>query len=186
MSNISDVGTMSEWAANTYSEKYGQTAEVGVWSHAGMDGPIGTEAASISPLSEGSKQMSKEGWGSFNFNWKEGASMSFYGCNTGRDARNGEWVGSFALNVSALDNMSGVNVWGQSTSAYPSMYPNIRATTAARTAGLFLNGSTYMVGGNSGEGLKSMWFNPFSSYPSANPMNVYRGGKKVRSAFQGF
>jgi hypothetical protein len=186
VSDISDVGTLSEWAVNTYSEQYGQTAEVGIWSHAGMDGPIGTTEASISPLYEGSTQMLLEGWGSFNYNWKEGASMSFYGCNTGRDARNGEWAGSFARNVSALDNMQGTTVWGQSTSAYPSMYPHLRATTATRAMGGFWNGKTYMVGGNSNQGWDAMWFNPFRPFPSANPMNVYKGGKKVKTAFQGF
>jgi hypothetical protein len=187
VSDISDIGNLTNWAVNTYSKQFGQTAEVGVWSHTAWNGPIGTEATSTNPFYEESRQMSMEGWSNINFNWKEnGAKMGFYGCNTGNDVAGNQWVGAFAREVSSQNNFHNVDVWGQSSSAYPSIYPHIRATTALRSAGLFLNGSTYMVGGNSGEGLKSMWFNPFSSYPSANPMNVYRRGNKVRSAFQGF
>jgi len=185
VSDISDVGTMSEWAADTYSEKYGQTAEVGVWSHGGWDGPTGSQPTSIYPLSSGSWQMSPEGWGSFDFKWKKGASLSFYGCNTGRDEKNGEWYSSGARNVSAQDNMKDVNVWGQSSYTYPSMYPHLKASTYIREKGFFF-GPTYMVGGNLEEKTKSFWFYPSSSFPAANPMNVYRGGKKVKSAYQGF
>lgn len=199
VSDISDIGGLTDWAVNTYSEQFGQTAEVGVWSHAGMDGPIGTTEASQNPLyAEGdvfrgrertstSKQMSLEGWNSINYNWKEnGSKIGFYGCNTGNevDSERG-WVGSFARNISGMSSYQNVTTWGQSTSAYPSMYPHIRATTALRTMGAFINGQTYMVGGNKGQGKQAQWYYP-GAYPVANPMNVYRNGRKIRSAFQGF
>lgn len=199
VSDISDVGSLTEWAVNTYSEQFGQTAEVGMWSHAGMDGPIGTTEASQNPLysagetfrgrerTSTSKQMSLEGWSSIDYNWKEsGSKIGFYGCNTGNEVNSsGDWVGSFARNISGMSNYRNVATWGQSTSAYPSMYPHIRSTTALRTMGAFWNGNTYMVGGNHGQGAQSQWFMP-GAYPVANPMNVYRNGRKVRSAYQGF
>jgi hypothetical protein len=33
---------------------------------------------------------------------------------------------------------------------------------------------------------EAIWFNPFKPFPPANPMNVYKRGKYIRSAFQGF
>jgi len=184
VSDISDVGSLTEWAVGTFSEQFGQTAEVGVWSHAGMDGPVGTENASNFPLSEGSNQMSMEGWGSINFNWTgNGANMSFYGCNTGRDVTNAGWVGSFARNVSNLSNMRDVNIWGQASSSYPSDNPYYRQTSLTRSMGAF-SVPTYLVGGNAGEGRQSLWFNRSSDRPIANPMNVYRRGRLVRTAYQ--
>lgn len=110
--------------------------------------------------------------------------MGFYGCNTGNDTYGGEYVGSFARNISNLDNFNGVNVWGQQTSSYPSNSPFYRSTNMAKTLGYGYGiGNTYMVGGNPGQGAQSHWFLP-GSYPSANPMNVYQNGRKIRSAFQ--
>jgi hypothetical protein len=187
VSDISDIGSLTDWAVSNYSEKYGQTAEVGVWSHAGMDGPIGSEAAGNNALYEGSAQMSMDGWGSINYNWKDdGAKMGFYGCNTGRDVSNNQYVGSFSRNVSDQSNYSGVDVWGQSSSAYPSFNPHVRTTNMARSFGFgFGNGSTYMVGGNHMQGASSMWFSPTAN-PVANPMNIYRNGRKKGSSYQSF
>ena len=155
-----------------------------MWSHAGWDGPIGDTPTSGDYALHG-YQMSLEGWGNINFNWKkEGSNMSFYGCNTGNDISDGQWVGSFARNVSGLSNFKGVNVWGQQTSSYPSGSPYERTTNFARTSGYGYGvGNTYMVGGNSGQGSQSHWFT-WGAYPPAIPMNVYQGGKKVRTAFQ--
>lgn len=191
--DISDIQTMTQWAVDTYSEKYGKTAEVGVWSHAGWDGPIGTKETAKDPLDPGSYQMSQEGWGKINFNWKEnGASMTFYGCNTGNDYdqqprdENRTYVGSFAKAISGLSNYKGVEVAGQSSSSYPSFYTNVRATNLARSRdwGYGWNiGNTYMVGGNANEGKRSLWFTS-GAYPKANPMNVYKNRKFLRSQYQ--
>jgi RHS repeat-associated protein len=132
VSDISKIGEHTESAVNTYSEKYGQTAEVGVWSHSGFDGPIGTESTSQNALYEGSTQMSLEGWGNINFNWKEGGTIGFYGCNSGNES-SGK---SFAQNISSLNNFKGIEVWGQTTSSYPSFYSNIRVTSIARNYNL--------------------------------------------------
>jgi RHS repeat-associated protein len=191
--DISDVQGMTQWAIDTYSEKYGKTAEVGVWSHAGWDGPIGSRETSKDAIETGSYQMSKEGWGKVNFNWKEnGSTMGFYGCNTANDYSEQPkespktYTGSFARGLSGLDNFKGVEVSGQSSYSFPSFAANIRATSAARSSNMgygWSNGDTYMVGGNSGEGWNSMWFTS-GTYPRANYMNVYKNGKKVRSQFQ--
>lgn len=185
VSDLGQIGDLANWAVNTYSEQYGKTAEAGMWSHAGWDGPIGTTKTSDSPLYEGSRQMSLDGWGSIDFNWKsEGSNMGFYGCNTGNDTYGGQFVGSFARNVSELDNFNGTSVWGQQTSSYPSSSPYVRATNLARTIGYGYGvGNTYMVGGNPDQGNQSHWFMP-GAYPRANPMNVYQNGKLVRTAFQ--
>ena len=183
VSDIGLIGDMVNWAVSSYSDQYGKTAEAGIWSHAGWDGPIG-DVTSSGEYGMGG-QMSLEGWSNINFNWKNSdANMGFYGCNTGNDTYGGKYIGSFARNISNLDNFNGVNVWGQQTSSYPSNNPFYRSTNMARTLGYGYGiGNTYMVGGNPGQGVQSHWFLP-GSYPPANPMNVYQNGRKIRSAFQ--
>ena len=183
-SDLSEIGDMANRIIDTYSEQYGQTAEVGVWSHAGWDGPIGAIQTS-GDYALAYSQMSLEGWNSINFNWNsDGANMSFYGCNTGNDNNSGQRGGSFARNISEQSNFKGVNVWGQQTSSYPSFSPYIRVTSFARTVGYGYGiGNTYMVGGNYGQGKQALWFMR-GKYPRANPMNVYKNGRLVRSTFQ--
>ena len=69
--DISDVQDMTKWAVDTYSEKYAKTAEGGVWSHSGVDGQIGSQVSKKDGLHEGSTQMSLDGWGKIDFNWKD-------------------------------------------------------------------------------------------------------------------
>ncbi|TAF59986.1 MAG: hypothetical protein EAZ57_09420 [Cytophagales bacterium] len=169
-----------------------------MWSHAGWDGPIGNEEAG--QYATGSNQMSMEGWGSINFNWKDGGqgSLGFYGCNTGNniatytDGSTG-YVGSFANKVSKLDNVRGVEVAGQQSSSYPSFDTYQRRTNFARSASDITGfipdygygvGDTYMVGGNGGEGKQALWFTG-GSYPAAKPMQINRNGKTVRKNHQG-
>jgi RHS repeat-associated protein len=184
VSDISDVQDMTTWAVDTYSEKYGKTAEVGVWSHSGLDGPIGTVAAKKDALKEGSTQMSTEGWGKVNYNWKEGGgTMGYYGCNSANE-KAGK---NFARTISGLSNYKDAEVSGQSTSSFPSFYTNVRATNAARSYnwpwGYNTDGDTYMVGGNQGQGGKAQWFTS-GSYPKANTMNFYKNYRKLRSDYQ--
>jgi hypothetical protein len=191
MLEVTDLGKvkdMVEGAIGDYSEQYGETQEVGMWSHAGADGPIGTEATSQNAL-EGT-QMTLEGWGDINFNWKNngnGASLSFYGCNTG----NKDWGGtgsSFATNVSGLDNNENVNVSGQTSYSYPSFYTNKRVTSTARNANLWgawsPSGETYMVGGNQGQGYQSTAPSIKDNYPAANPMQVNKNGAIMKAIYQ--
>ncbi len=188
VSDISDVQDMTQWAVETFSEKYGKTAEVGVWSHSGTDGPIGTQTTKKDGLYAGSKQMSLDGWSKIDFNWKDkGTTMGFYGCNSANESASR----NFAQNISGLSNYGDVEVRGQSTSSYPSFYTNIRATSIARNynwPGAWSTGGsekTYMVGGNQGEGGKATANVPFAGdYPKANQMNVYRNRQKLRSDYQ--
>ena len=80
ISDIGSLGTMIENIINTYSDKYGNTAELGIWSHSGLDGPIGTTPTSSHAL-EG-YQMDLKGGGNINFNWNSNASAFFYGCRS--------------------------------------------------------------------------------------------------------
>ncbi|WP_074407473.1 RHS repeat-associated core domain-containing protein [Aquimarina megaterium] len=184
ISDISDIKGQVEGVVENYSEKYGQTAEVGIWSHGALDGPIGSESTSENDI--GNNQMSIEGWGNINFNWKqdETSSCNFYGCNTAnQEASLGM---SFSRKVSRLDNFKDVNVSGQSTYSYPSFNPNVRSTNYARSTTNpygFGTGDTYMVGGNLGRGAEAMWFTK-SPYPTANPMNTFVNGKFKESGFK--
>ncbi len=200
VSDISDIHNQVNNIVAQYSAQYGKTREVGIWSHGGFDGPIGTEQSFINPLyREGevfrgelknntSSQMSLLGWSQIDFNWSEnGASCTFYGCNTGNDIdlKRG-WVGSFALNISGLDNFRDVQVAGQSTSAYPSFSPLIRTTNLARAAYPsvgFSTGETYLVGGNGSEGRQAMWFTPDEN-PVANRFQINMNGSTKSDGFQ--
>lgn len=80
---IRDLGGLKKKvkeAVDKYSEEYGQTTEVGIWSHAGFDGPIGVDQTSGEFAHY--NQMTIEGWNNIIFNWaKQGANILFYGCN---------------------------------------------------------------------------------------------------------
>jgi len=185
---IKDLGEISSIindGTQSLSEHYGQTKEVGIWSHAGWDGPIGSI-----PTSENAKdtwQMSINGWADINYNWKEGGKLSFYGCNTGNDYRknyNNESVvsASFARRLSREAEMRGIEVAGQPTSTYPSYWPNERESSHRRANGDFSDqGYTYFVASRSGEGFLSVygWGTP------SLPMNVYKNGVKTRMTHQG-
>ena len=143
--SLQDMATIGEKVNKTignYSPKYGKTAEFGVWSHAGIDGPTGTTTTSTNKLDD--KQMSMKGWSEINFNWKNdgnGATAGFYGCRTGVNETKSQMFdsgtafmtydtsipnSSFAARISGLNNFSNVNVLGQTSSAYPSQYVNSR------------------------------------------------------------
>ena len=110
--DITKLSQIVEDNVTEYSGKYGKTKEVGFWSHAGFDGPIGTiNAIGADDVIE-DKQLSISAWGKINFNWDKNAAIGFYGCNTGvGDSKN------FARNISKNTNMKNVNVYGQPKSA---------------------------------------------------------------------
>jgi hypothetical protein len=155
---------------NELSPKYGKTREFGIWSHAGYDGPVGSENTSKDPLSDNKHQMSLDGWGKINFNWAtEGSTKAgFYGCNTGAKPKEGE---SFTTKISGLNNFKDVNVLGQTSSSYPSMYTNVRETNLAMRNGDFTNQTTYMVAAPP-LGLIGNW-----TTTEANPIRISRNGK---------
>ncbi|NVK07940.1 MAG: hypothetical protein HWD89_02735 [Tenacibaculum sp.] len=181
VSDISEVKSKTSEAVEEYSDKYGETSEVGIWSHAGWDGPIGTKDTSENAL--GNAQMTLEGWGDIDFNWKsDGASCSFYGCNTGNeDAGN-----SFADNISSLDNFDNVEVSGQQSSSYPSFSPYERRTSVARSGQIpsfgFAFGKTYMVGGSYGQGKRALGLTG-GNYPKAKPFNTYKNSKFITKGY---
>lgn len=154
MKGISDLGKISDIVSNivsTYSEQYGATAEFGLWSHSGLDGPIGTVPTSNNPLE--TIQMNMQGWGNIDFNWENNASAYFYGCRSGVSS-NG--YSSFTTDLSALQNFHNVNVYGQSSYSYPSIYTNRRETNLNMIQGTF-SYPTYMVGGYKGDGARAFF-----------------------------
>ncbi len=179
--DISNITDLTKNCIDENKEKYGKTREVGIWSHCAGDGPRGKRACSKYPLSEGSKQMSLEGWASIDFNWSEDyPSLLIYGCNGGNPNYHGIGV-SFAAKLSKEKNMKNVSVAGQSSYGYPSISPYYRQTTTLRSLSIFPPwGNTYYVGGNKGEGTDAIW----GPYPAAEQMNVYKNGRKTKSMFQ--
>jgi hypothetical protein len=184
MMGVSDLGKlkgMIEGTVSKYGEQYGQTREVGFWSHSGQkDGPIGSVETSQNALEPRSGQMSMEGWGNINYNWKDdGAKMDFYGCNT---ACNSTSATAFSRRISDMPNYSDVEVSGQTSYAYPSFNSYSRSTNLSReympSVG-FSVGDTYMVGGNKNQGGQAV----YGSVP-ANQMGVYRNGTRLRSQYQ--
>lgn len=179
---IQDLGEIAT-IVSRYIAKYGGVGsayckEVGVFSHSGLDGPVGSHASSVDPAPH--NQMGMTGWGSIDFNWwSEKPLFAAYGCNSANEIK------SFAQALSKLANFSGVETWGQSSFSYPSFLPDYRVTTVARSLDSGWSvGATYQVGGTSGEGWKAT--SPSSSYPQAKPMNCYRNGEKIRSTHQGY
>ncbi len=173
ISAVEDLGSLGDKVAKDVKElspKYGSTREMGIWSHAGLDGPIGSEPASKNPLYNTSSQLSMKGWASIDFNWaKEGGTKAgFYGCNTGRDPEGSR--SSFTTNLSSLENFKDVNVWGQTSSSYPSMYTNVRETNAKMRDGNYEKQTTYMVAAVP-LGLNGRW-----NTTSANPMRISLNG----------
>ena len=144
LSSIFNLGSLGDIVNNiidTYSEKYGKTAEFGFWSHSAFDGPAGTKTTSHDLT--GNNQMSIEGWGKINFNWEENASAYFYGCRSGVPSKSGV---SFTTNLSGQENFHNVSIYGQTSYSYPSKYTNIRETATNMLFGHF-SYPTYMVGG---------------------------------------
>lgn len=177
MKGISDLGEISDIVNNivsTYSGQYGATAEFGLWSHSGLDGPVGTVLTSSNSL--GSIQMNMQGWGNIDFNWGNNASAYFYGCRSGVSA-NGD--ASFTTDVSALNNFRNVNVYGQSSFSYPSIYTNRRETNLNMIQGTF-SYPTYMVGGYKGEGARAF----FQGVSSPSMRKSYNGHGHLGNYYQ--
>ena len=177
LSSIKDLSNVSSIVRNNvkrYSEKYGKTAEFSIWSHAGSDGPTGTARTSSYPLD--SKQMSIEGWSKINFNWDSNASAYFFGCRTG--VGDGD-TPSFTTKISGKHNFNSVDVYGQTSYAYPSQYVNYRENSDwgddsfwKKKGDKIIFSPTYMVGGVA----KHDIFN-FDSPTTVYPMRLSKNGK---------
>ncbi len=171
--DISDTKYRVEWATGEYSEQYGKTAEVSIYSHSGLDGPMGSEYTQH--YSTDGYQMSSEGWGNIDFNWGTNANMRILGCNSG-NMEDGEDF-NFALNLSKLSNFKNVTVWGQKKSSYPSFCIDERKSSANMDNGTFPKGSrVYMVGSDGG--LDDKFFN------NAYKMTRAKNGNLQTPAFQ--
>lgn len=174
-------------------------AEIGVFSHAGGDGPISyNKKVVICPEPKYKSQMLMCGWEQIKVEWAFNAKCFFYGCNT---ANIGGRFNNFAVNISNLSNFKNVEVWGQSTSSFPSFYPDFRVTSVARSigdngTGWDIRGKTYQVAGNAGEGKKAMSYRidkdtltieqlKEGEYPKANVMNCYKNGIHTKASHQG-
>lgn len=187
ITDMAQIKNQMESIVKNYSKQFGNTKEVGVWSHSGWDGPVGTEQASSDPLFEqGSNQMSLTGWSKINFNWStNNPNCTFYGCNSGNDYLDNTFVGSFSRKISDLNNFNNVQVSGQTSSTFPSLSPYVRETTLLRSFSPsvgFSGGNTYMVGGADKQGFESLWF--MQNNPPANELNVYQNGQLVDKGLQ--
>ena len=172
---------ITDYTYKAYREKYGKTAEFSIWSHAGLDGPTGTARTSSYPLD--SKQMSIEGWSKINFNWDSNASAYFFGCRTG--VGDGD-TPSFTTKISGKHNFNGVDVYGQTSYAYPSQYVNYRENSDwgddsfwKKKGDKIIFSPTYMVGGVA----KHDIFN-FDSSTTVYPMRLSKNGKVLDNQFQ--
>ncbi len=174
-------------------------AEMGFFSHAGGDGPISyNKRVTICPEPKYQSQMLMCGWEQVKVEWALNAKCVFYGCNTANTSSN--WA-HFALNISILPNFKNIEVWGQSTSSFPSFYPDYRVTSVFRSmgengTGWDVRGNTYQIAGNAGEGRKAISYRPdkdtlsqetieSGGYPKANQMNYYKNGVLIKSSLQG-
>jgi RHS repeat-associated protein len=196
ISAIEDLGSLKDVVENDVKElspKHGATREFGIWSHAGLDGPIGSKAASKDALynagdakpgggtyDKTSSQLSLSGWSKINFNWaKDGETTAgFYGCNTGKDPTGGDRA-SFVTSISSASNFKDVNVWGQTSSSYPSMYTNVRQTNERMRDGDFEKQTIYMVSA------PPLGWNGRKGITRANSMRVSRNGIGAASSSNG-
>lgn len=196
---IQDMAEIIKIVANYINQYGGETKafsrEIGVFSHSGWDGPIGTVEPSVCPEPKYKSQMLMCGWEQIKFNWKSyNARFVAFGCNSANES---DAAKIFAKNLSNLANFKDVEVWGQSTSSFPSFVPDYRVTTVARSMHMgWYVGKTYMVGGNAGRGSTALCgagiFDGSNTehikkeHDKANVMNCFKNGSKINSIHQGF
>ena len=76
------IGVRSGGKVAEYINKYGGkgkivTREIGVFSHAGQDGPTARHRVSNPPLGRGQMAIAG-GWAAIDFNWKKRDAMAFF------------------------------------------------------------------------------------------------------------
>jgi RHS repeat-associated protein len=203
--DVSEIKSKMEQTVASNSKTYGSTVEVNVWSHAGLDGPVGSKTTSGNNLD--GKQMTLKGWGEINFNWSnngENCRMGFLGCNTGTQKFSAEEIyhsssappemiysniegSSFVEKVSGLTNFKNVSVMGQTSSSFPSMYTNYRQNSENNSGG-FINGETdtnvyfqrtYLIGG-----VRKLEDWNLNEQHVANPVRTAKNGSSTVGGFQ--
>jgi hypothetical protein len=172
--DISQINSLAQSIIDTFSGQYGKTTELSIWSHGGVDGPVGAVPTSEYAIDE--FQMTLEGWGQVDFNWSRNANVYFYGCNTGKNTKNGI---AFSSAISLLDNFENVLVHGQPSSAYPSVYTDYRSNNKEMIRASF-SYPTYMVGSGH-SGIKGHFF-PIST--KAIPMTTSYNGIMTGNTYQ--
>ena len=180
---IEDLGSLKgevEGIVNKNSKEYGKTKEFGIWSHASLDGPVGTKNTSKNALDD--KQMTMKGWEDINFNWaQKGAIAGFYGCRTGVEKNEGS-DDAFSTRISGLENFKNVLTLGQQSYSYPSIYTNGR-----RPSGEQINGNpgypTYMVAGKT-RGISGMMDDFRNTVFGSYPMRVSFSGGTIGEMYQ--
>jgi len=190
-------------------------SEMGFFSHSGFDdGPVSYNTPIIicpiipSKPNKHPTQMDMCGWDKIQAQWASDAKCVFYGCNTANPKSK-----NFAKKISNLPNFKNVEVWGQPIFSFPSLYPDYRVTTVARSIEVNISGKriidgigwdirkyTYMVAGNAhdedSESVQAISLRPDKSnltpeqlensgYPKARPMNCYKNGEPIKSSHQG-
>lgn len=181
VTDISDVVDKVNTVVKQLSPKYGKTSEFSTFSHAGFDGPCGSEESKKFNLGHGTGasddkyQMSMKGWSTIDFNWAEGSRANFFGCGTGDIETTGEGT-SFSTQISALPNFKNVTVFGITSVSFPSTSLKRRSLTLDMKNGEFHLGNqskgkdkVYMVGGDMHD--KSAIFGIGKTYPMRQSKN---------------
>jgi RHS repeat-associated protein len=165
ISKTSDFKSTIEGDIADNKDTFGATKEVGIWSHGGFDGPL------RHPQEGPIDQAPVSDWSNIDFNWSsDGASISFYGCQTGRT--NPETGQAFNEILSGYANFSNVDVWGQTSRSWPSPDTNYRYVTPSIESGNH-GYPTYMVGSHKG----IMGFLSRYTKTQASPMSIFKNGK---------
>ena len=177
---LSEIKEKMKKISKKYKAKFGNTSEVGIWSHAATDGPIGTSPTNSNPLPSFNRQMTTSGWEDIEFNWitKGQKNCSFYGCNTANPDN------SFAKRISKLDNFKDVIISGQSTYSYPSFSPYERRTSIGRSLNssfAFSYKETYMIGSKTDQGWRAIL--PTGNHPLAKPFYSFKNGIFLKTGY---
>lgn len=179
---IQDIAEIITTVASSIQKRGGigkvEIKEVNVFSHAWYDGPTGSVPCSVEP--EG-YQMKLAGWSLIDFQWAAKSRFAMFGCNTATDEYNAR---VFAEDLSNSPNFKDVEVWGQTSPAKPSFYPDQRDSSVLRNmdTGWSVN-FTYMVASTKGDGWAATRGIPKKS-PPAMPMKKYINGVLIERAFQ--
>jgi RHS repeat-associated protein len=112
--NVNDWDNLQDNIDNivddAHNNGYGETVELGLWSHASWDGPIADKPSdSDDELLSEYGQLTQREWGNIKFNFGDNSCASFYGCN------------SFVFAKSFLEVQENLSFSaGQQSSSYPS------------------------------------------------------------------
>ncbi|MDQ7960824.1 RHS repeat-associated core domain-containing protein, partial [Flavobacterium lindanitolerans] len=172
--SMNDIKGAIEGDIAANKDKFGKTAEFGLWSHGGADGPFRENK-------NGSfDQLSVKDWGKIDFNWSTDAKAGFYGCRTAMPETS-ENVKSFSALLSMQKNMKNVEVVGQTHKSWPSSFTNVRQPTDNISKGKHTY-PTYMVGSDKSFVQRVNTLLGFPTY--AKPMAVYQNGTLIRYEHQ--